>query len=105
MAWWSRKYNRPLKDPILLSYSIEELSYEYHIHNEIEKAAEEQVNYEADKIEEEKEKAAADWAAQMEEEEAQAAQAKDDATWMREHIADSKSVFGEDFGEDLNVEF
>lgn len=30
MAWWSRTYNRPLKDPLLLSYTFEELLYEYY---------------------------------------------------------------------------
>jgi hypothetical protein len=27
--WWSRKFNRPLKDPLLLSYTLEELAYEW----------------------------------------------------------------------------
>jgi hypothetical protein len=27
--WWSKKYNRPLKDPILDSYTIEELQIEH----------------------------------------------------------------------------
>jgi hypothetical protein len=29
-SWWSDKYNRPLKDPLLLSYTLEELLYEFH---------------------------------------------------------------------------
>lgn len=30
MCWWSKTYKRPLKDPILLSYTFEELLYEYY---------------------------------------------------------------------------
>lgn len=30
--WWSVKYNRPLKDPLLKEYSLYELIYEYLIH-------------------------------------------------------------------------
>ena len=28
-SWWSRTYNRPLKDPLLHSYTMEELIYEF----------------------------------------------------------------------------
>lgn len=48
-TWWSEKYNRPLKDPLLQSYSIEELIYEYCVFsakekliNDIKKEKEEQ---------------------------------------------------------------
>lgn len=27
--WWCRTYNRPFKDPLLMSYTIDELCYEY----------------------------------------------------------------------------
>jgi 5-methylcytosine-specific restriction endonuclease McrA len=27
--WWCNKFNRPLKDPLLEQYSLEELAYEY----------------------------------------------------------------------------
>lgn len=27
--WWSQKFNRPLKDPLLASYTTEELAYEW----------------------------------------------------------------------------
>jgi hypothetical protein len=30
--WWCRTYNRPLKDPLLASYTIDELTYEYLRH-------------------------------------------------------------------------
>jgi hypothetical protein len=30
MCWWSKTYKRPLKDPILLSYTFEELLFEYY---------------------------------------------------------------------------
>jgi hypothetical protein len=29
--WWCIKYNRPLKDPLLDSYTLDELAYEYLI--------------------------------------------------------------------------
>jgi hypothetical protein len=31
--WWSVKFNRPLKDPLLQEYSTQELLYEYLIHH------------------------------------------------------------------------
>jgi hypothetical protein len=30
--WWCKTYNRPLKDPVLLSYTIDELCYEFLRH-------------------------------------------------------------------------
>ena len=27
--WWSKNYNRPLKDPLLMSYTADELTYEF----------------------------------------------------------------------------
>ena len=30
--WWCRKYNRPFKDPLLFTYTIEELTYEWLRH-------------------------------------------------------------------------
>lgn len=30
--WWCRTYNRPLKDPVLAQYSLDELTYEYLRH-------------------------------------------------------------------------
>ena len=27
--WWCQKYNRPMKDPLLLTYTSEELAYEW----------------------------------------------------------------------------
>jgi len=41
MCWWSQTYKRPLKDPVLLSYTFEELLFEYYdkiIREEEEKA-------------------------------------------------------------------
>ena len=29
-SWWSNLYNRPLKDPLLESYTLEELLYEFY---------------------------------------------------------------------------
>lgn len=112
MSWWSEKYNRPLKDPILLSYSIEELAYEYYL--SMERRAAEVANIEAenDKIEEAKVDAAEKWADKMEAEEdedeaAPADPALDPANqeWMQKEIEKNKQELGEDFGEDLNLDF
>ena len=110
-----------MKDPVLLSYSFEELMYEFQSVKEHKKAQIEQAEQETDKIEEEKEQANNDWAAQLEAEEAAAeaaaeaeaaARIKEDPSkdptnikWMEEQIALSKEQLGEDFGENLNLDF
>lgn len=120
-SWWSRTYNRPLKDPLLLSYTLEELLYEFYDRIERQKAEEERLERESDKIEEAKDKAAEDWAEKMEREEreaelrAQAAEleeAKSDPTkdpaniaWMEEQLRVGKAVHGETFGEDIDDKF
>lgn len=103
MMWWCRKYNRPLKDPLLLSYTPDELAYEYFLHIEIQNAAEEQVELETDKIEEDKEKAALAWADEMEEEDEESI---DEAQkWMQSIIEQHQNTDTPNFGEDLNIEF
>lgn len=119
-SWWSRTYNRPLKDPLLLSYTAEELLYEFFDRIERVKAQEEQVNKANDKIEEDKEKAALDWAEQEEKKELESEMregaqnpkmtqdpTKDPANvaWMEEQLQKAKAVFGESFGEDINEDF
>ena len=100
-----------MKDPLLQTYTFEELMYEFHsVHEEVEAAAE-RVQQENDKIEEAKEQATLDWVEQMETEDAAAAAAKDpskdpqNVKWMEEQLALDKAAFGEDFGEDLNLDF
>jgi hypothetical protein len=114
MSWWSEKYNRPLKDPILLSYSLEELAYEYYLSIERKAFENENIEAENDKIGEAKLKADQEWADQMEAEEAEEAEeaappdpALDpaNAKWMQEEIEKNKKELGEDFGEDLNLNF
>jgi len=123
MSWWSRTYNRPLKDPILLSYTFEELLYEYYDHYERLEAKEEEIEAQSDRIELEKDVAASDWADEMErkeEEEIQkraAAQANkkeppkdpredlDNVEWMEKLIEEEKKKRGEDFGENVDIEF
>lgn len=129
MSWWSRTYNRPLKDPLLQSYTFEELIYEYYDHIERNTAREELQEAEADRIEEEKTTAAYDWAEQMEREEEEerlrkleeAKAAGEDTSepeepydpttdpenveWMEKVIQEEKEKHGEDFGEDLELKF
>jgi hypothetical protein len=114
-SWWSKTYNRPLKDPLLLSYTVEELLYEFYDKVERKLAEEERVNNEADKIEDDKEKAVLDWAEEEERKELAALKAeaaKQDPTkdpanieWMKKQLAEAKAIHGEMFGEDLSVGF
>ena len=121
-SWWSRTYNRPLKDPLLMSYTTEELLYEFYDRVERTKAEKERLEQEDDKIEEDKERAAVDWAERMEKEEREAelraeadkneSKPVEDPTkdpenlkWMEEQIQKAKEVFGEDFGEDIQENF
>lgn len=110
MRWWCKQWNRPMKDPLLLSYTFEELLYEFHSVREHEEAIIEKAKEEADKIEEAKEEADLDWVAKMEAEDA-AQEANnpssdpDNVKWMEEQLALDKETFGEDFGEDINLDF
>lgn len=117
-SWWSNTYNRPLKDPLLESYTLEELLYEFYDKIERQKAAEERVEQEADKMEEAKEKEVLDWAEAEEKKEldelqraankATIADPRKDAEnikWMKEQIDNYKQVHGESFGEDVEEQF
>jgi hypothetical protein len=118
-SWWSRTYNRPLKDPLLLSYTLEELLYEFYDRIERIKAEDERLEQESVKIEEAKDKEAEDWAERMEREEReaelreQASKAetsdptKDPANiaWMEEQLRAGKEAFGDSFGEDIEETF
>lgn len=120
-SWWSRTYNRPLKDPLLLSYTIEELLYEFYDRIERRAAEEERTNSESDRIEEEKEKSVLDWAEQEEKRELEELKkkayqeegapstdpTKDPANiaWMEEQLKQGKQLFGDSFGEDIEEDF
>ena len=130
--WWCNHYNRPLKDPLLQQYTLEELAYEYYLVGEIALYQQEKINKKADKIEEEKLEAAEAWADQMEKEEQELEelmrskkssptdQVNEDepqneiinpesdprqVEWMEEQIKQNKLVFGEDFGDDIKLDF
>jgi hypothetical protein len=119
-SWWSRTYNRPLKDPLLLEYTLEELLYEFY--DRVERQAAEQERIKDLEVQEEvsKEKADLDWAEKMEQEEmaelkAKAAQASapaadptkdpENVKWMEEQMRIHKEQFGETFGEDIEESF
>lgn len=115
-SWWSRTYNRPLKDPLLLSYTLEELIYEFYDRIEREKAHQESIEQETDKIEEVKEQEALDWAEQEERKELEALKAEaaktsnptedpENIKWMEEQIRKAQEVHGETFGEDIEESF
>lgn len=108
--WWCSYYNRPYKDPILLTYSLEELVYEFFDIIERKKAKEEEAKAESDKIELGKEQENSDWADRMEAEEArELASLKHSEEKVSEAVSNiieqGKQEFGDDFGEDLNLSF
>lgn len=116
MSWWAHRYNKPMKDPILLSYTIEELSYEYFDHIERKRAEDERIQKDTDKIESEKAQAAEAWADEMERleelEEVETSQSQplpgedpSSIEWMNKILEESKEEFGESFGEDLSIDF
>lgn len=101
-SWWSRTYKRPLKDPLLESYTFEELLYEFHDKQERKLAAEESLEAETDRIEEEQMDETMAWIEEEERREREAAEAKqreEDEKWMLEQL---KNELGSDFGEDIN---
>lgn len=120
-SWWSRTYNRPLKDPLLLTYTIEELLYEFYDRIERSKAEQERLEQEDVKMEEDKDKGNEDWAEKMEREERDAEMrssgakssepipdpTKDPANvaWMEKQVEEAKTVYGETFGDDIEDNF
>ncbi len=107
-------YKRPLKDPMLDLYSLEELAYEYFDHIEREEESVRKQKEEDDKIEHDKYQSALDWA----DEEMAKEMAVDgnnqkpkmpaplpDDEWVKKHLAAAKKDFGEDFGEDIKEDF
>lgn len=117
-SWWSSTYNRPLKDPLLESYTLEELIYEFYDKIEREKAREERVTQETDKMEEAKEKEVLDWAEEEEKKELEEmrqaeaaakavnpAQDPENIKWMNEQLEKAKIVHGNTFGEDIEEKF
>lgn len=120
-SWWSRTYNRPLKDPLLLTYTLEELLYEFYDRIERIKAEEERLEQEDVKIEEDKDKVNEDWAEKMEREELEAEMRKSSTkssepipdptkdpaniAWMEKQIQDAKAIYGESFGENIEEDF
>jgi hypothetical protein len=118
-SWWSRTYQRPLKDPILLSYSLEELLYEFYDRVERDKAEKERAGQVNDKIEDDRLKENLDWAEEEERKELELrkkqaeesakdpAKDPDNQAWMeevlKEEIEKGKKLYGPDFGEDLEI--
>lgn len=102
-SWWSRIYNRPLKDPLLAEYTTYDLLYEYHDKEERKLAAEAILEEEADKIEEATVQETEDWIEEEERKEREAAEAKQRAEeqWMLDQFKKQDPTFGDD----LNMNF
>jgi hypothetical protein len=114
--WWSNKYNRPIKDPLLQEYTIEELYYEYRLHDEYSKAVNEKETEEQEKVEEQRTYDALAWAEEEEAKELAEQQnqghddesvkiTNDDKEWMQQQIEAAKATYGDSFGEDITEEF
>lgn len=112
--WWSKKYERPLKDPLLLEYTLEELIYEFFISQEYEVVQKEKAELEAEQKEKEKMDQANAWADELEAQmEAQMAQTAPPLTdpeessepevsqeeWMASEEADGL------YGQDLELKY
>ena len=115
-SWWSRVYSRPLKDPLLQTYTIEELLYEFYDKTERNLAEEERVAGQEVKVEEAKEKEVLDWAAEEERKERELQKKgtekpkdptkdPDNVRWMEEQIRLAKVELGDDFGDNLELNF
>lgn len=111
-SWWSKTFNRPLKDPLLKEYTLEELYYEYRLRIENDKHEAEQAQNEADKIEDDKLNDALAWAEEEEKKEAEAGSeegqpnlTEEDKAWMEQQMAAARAELGEDFGEDISEDF
>jgi hypothetical protein len=120
-SWWSRQYNRPLKDPLLESYTLAELLYEFYDKVERIAAEKERLANEEIQVEVDKEKENLDWAEEMERAELEQLKnkaAKQEAApavdptkdpenikWMEEQMRIAKEQYGETFGEDIEETF
>ena len=93
MSWWSKEYSRPLKDPLLLSYTLEELLYEFY--DKIERGRIE-IEYMTDDTSD-IDAAAVDEDIQWAEKEAE----KDRERMKEEELKRQKAEHGEGFGEDI----
>lgn len=108
-----------------MSYSLEELLYEFYDKVERRKAEDEESDQSNDKIEQDRLQENLDWAAQeelreleaMRQQQEEAAKKKEEKdptkdpenqAWMQEQIQkeidQGKKLFGEDFGEDIDFE-
>jgi hypothetical protein len=115
-SWWSKEYNRPLKDPLLESYTLYDLLFEYHDKVSREKAIDLKLEQEADKIEQEEEEELFDWIEEEEQKERELLEKaqeekkrkseekaqEEEEQWMLDQL---KNEYGEDFGGDIDQDF
>lgn len=113
-SWWSKTFELPLKDPLLSTYSLEDLLYEFFIRSERKKSEEEKDQAEADRIEEDLQQEDIDWAMEEERKDAEAMEAsmaakkakEIDEKWMQDQIDSEKAKSeDEDFGDDIDMKF
>lgn len=104
-GWWSSRYSRPIKDPLLQTYTLEELLYEYFLHTEKDVVDAEQIENAKGKEEDDKLDAEEAWADQMEAEfeaELEAERKKtEQEEWMKKQLEEES----QEFKEDLSINF
>ena len=109
--WWSEYYKRPLKDPLLESYTLEELTYEYYDKIERQRATEEAIEEESDRIEDEALESNLAWAEEEEKREREEAlrlleeEKEANEEWMKQELEKAKKQHGDDYGEDVSLDF
>lgn len=114
-----------MKDPLLASYTMEELMYEYLDHTSRNEAAEEVQEQKQEEAESSKYDEALRWAEEEEAKDKARIASKlpentqeknepsnpinsltpEDVKWMEEQLLKEKTVLGDDFGEDFSGEF
>lgn len=104
-----------------MSYSTEELLYEYYDHIERDKVEQYKLEEESDKIEDDKLQQALDWAEQEEKKDLERLQKEgqnkpkedvedpmlnpENQKWVEEQLEKAKDQYGDEFGEDVNLDF
>jgi hypothetical protein len=109
-AWWSKYYSRPLKDPLLDSYTLEELLYEFHDIVHRKEAEEKEAKEVSDKIEDDKIDQTLAWAEEEERREAELAAQEEELnrkTGIKQKSGTemNNETFDNDLPEEINTDF
>ena len=107
--WWSRYYARPLKDPLLDTYTLEDLLYEFHSIRHRKDAEEEESKESGAKILDEKIDETLAWAEEDQKRESElAAKAGESPAPINQTVVQGEPAAAdipEEFPPDINVSF